>query len=432
MSDEDRAIGILETVPYAVQPFTGPIAVVDGRFILRSSNRATVDETAELALAKLSTVDKSISHLADSETRSALIHAVSSALDVMLRERRFNFDLFNITRPWGFDCSVARAYGVVVWSVGFGGFKVSTVAQAATEVTLRDFEALRTGEDCAAFTKRWGKLGPRDEPLFFVQETQPDLPPGATLCALRSSGLWPADSPAESQEFRLPLCGEPVDVLLWHSARLRSWRVLLQPLSSRRVLAQVAEEIERFCDVFPDPRARENLVPTLAAPSARTVYQSVSAEEVQARSIQAWSYAFHQEGGEFYFAGPEFAVLRSAMEAVSGPRSAAKLESAVKDLIAKLLRRTLAGHVHLLPKIGWGDREAVSADSLLAWLYLSFAREYAVQLGSVQTYISCIVCGKKVTESSHARNRRKYCSGGCQKLYLRYGPEEARRRVKRM
>jgi hypothetical protein len=234
----------------------------------------------------------------------------------------------------------------------------------------------------------------------------------------------------DDRPFGIPLTGEPLDAWLWHSERLRSWRILLKPLNTKRAVDRAINELARFTDVRSDPRNVDSSKSSFVCPSAKKGFRSVSDNEISTMIVEPWTYALHQEGGEFYFDGPEFAELNRAMKEPHAPRDAEKLEVALKVIVAKLLRRTLAGHIHLLPRIGIEDREVIQPDSLLAWIYLEFARENAFPLGSVQTYVDCIVCGKAVSESPHARNKRLYCGGSCQKLNQRHGLDEARRRVK--
>jgi hypothetical protein len=404
-----------------------------GLFQLRSPASKHIDEIVRDVMSKLE-LDKETSKVfrePEPESKVVVARTLSSALASNLRERSYPFNLFNITRPSRFASATAQTHSLLAWSVGFGSFPIELEGRHATRETLRDFERLRSAPDCVSFAKKWGPLGVTTKSLYFIPEHQVDGGAESWLGDLYASGLWPCNwSHVDDRPSGIPLTGEPLDAWLWHSERLRSWRILLKPLNTKRAVDRAIDELGRFTDVFSDPTNVDSSKSSFVCPSAKEGFRSVFEDEISTTIVEPWTYALHQEGGEFYFAGPEFNELRRAMKGLHTNRGAEKLETALKVIIAKLLRRTLAGHVHILPRIGIEDREIIQLDSLLAWIYLEFAREHAFPLGSVQTYVNCIVCGKAVSESPHARNRRLYCGGSCQKQNQRYGLDEARTRVK--
>ncbi len=420
----------LETASQRTIALGDQVVTLSGNFHLQSASFVQVDDIVRDFLVRLEFEKKLPEVVFELESKITLARTITSTLESCLRERYYPFNLFNITRPIRFSSSTANAYSILAWSVGFRNVSNDSMSRQATKVTRRDFERLRTAEDCVSFSKTWGRLGPPTRDLYFISQSEISGV-SETWTTLFESKLWPEHSAWDpSQPFRIPLTGEPLDAWLWHSERLRSWRILLQPLNKDRSVERAIAEIERFSDVIPNPSKAGSPKAHFVRPSAIDGFRSVFKDEISTMVAEPWTYALHQEGGEFYFAGPEFADLRLAMKNVRSKSGPANLEAAIKSMITKLLRRTLEGHVHLLPQIGIADREVIQADSLLAWLYLEFAREFAFPLGQAKAYVKCIVCGTIVEESPHARNKRLYCGGSCQKLKLRHGLEEAQRRVK--
>lgn len=421
----------LDTASHATHAFSGPVVALAGLFQLRSPASQHIDEIVRVFMSKLEAEKETSMVFREPESKVAVARALSSALASNLRERTYPFNLFNITRPSRFASGAAQTHSLLAWSVGFGNFPVELQGRHATRETLKDFERLRSASDCVSFAQKWGRLGSTAENLYFIPEPEVDGGAERWLEDLFNSGLWSCQLGQEGEHpASIPLTGEPLDAWLWHSERLRSWRILLRPLNTKRAVDRAIDELARFTDVLSSPGKVDSTQSSLVCPSAREGFRSVLEDEISTTYVEPWTYAFHQEGGEFYFAGAEFTDLRRAVKEPHTARGAEKLELALKVTVAKLLRRTLAGHIHLLPRIGIEDREVIQSDSLLAWLYMVFAREFAFPLGAVQTYVDCIVCGKAVSESPHARNKRRYCGGSCQKLKQRHGLDEARRRVK--
>jgi hypothetical protein len=382
-------------------------------------------------MSKLESGKETSSVFREPESKVAVARTIFSALQSNLRERSYPFNLFNITRPSHFASATAQTHSLLAWSVGFCSNPVESHGRHATRETLKDFERLRSAEDCVSFAQKWGRLGSKAENLYFIPEPEVDRGAECWVTDLFASGLWPSNCcQGGVRRSGIPLTGEPLDAWLWHSERLRSWRILLKPLNTKRDVDRATAELARFTDVLSGPSNVYAFKLNFVCPSAKEGFRSVFEVENSKMKVEPWTYALHQEGGEFYFAGPEFIELCRAVKEPNTARGAQKLEAALKVTVAKLLSRTLAGHIHLQPRIGIEDREVIQSDSLLAWLYMQFAREFAFPLGSVRTYVECIVCGKAVSESPHARNKRLYCGGSCQKLTQRYGLEEARRRVK--
>lgn len=428
-TDGERMLRQLDTAAQTIFPLTRPITVVEGPFRLRSPNAIQVDRAIELILGELMETEQGGLTLEIAEARISLSKSLHRALDASIAESTFSFNLFNTTRPASYQTRHAEAHRLLAWGVGFNSGPPNSETGRASQDTLKEFEQLRSDSDCLAFSTNWGRLGPISENLYFKLVPQEAVRLANIKEALTISGLWPETWQFPTDSFQIPLTGEPLDAWLWHAQRLRTWRTLLRPVQSSRAVARLIDEIEKYTDVFPDPRYADVSENQWAAPSAATKYKTVTETEMLSREVLPWSYALHQEGGEFYFAGREFAELSRAVTSVTdNPRGVTKLESAIKEMITTLLRRTLAGHIHIIPRIGIEDREVIQADSLLAWLYLEFARQFAFRLGSAQVYVECTVCGTKVPESPHARGRRLYCGPNCNKEVQRHGLEEARRR----
>lgn len=407
----------------------GPVVALHGSFRLRPSTARLIDGIVQEFIGRLEVDNEGMSCIHDSESRVAIGGLLSSVLNGNLRESAYPFNLFSIHRPSEFRATTDQALSLLAWGVGFGKFEAESNGSPATQVTRRDFECLRTPSYCLAFARKWGRLGPASQNLYFVAESRGNAEPGSWVSDLLESELWPKEwTLGAESSLLIPLTGEPLDAWLWHSGRLRAWRTLLSPIRNKRDMERFTAVIDRYTDTLA-PSVESGKTEHMR-PSLDEGLRSVSVSEVEALKVEPWSYALHQEGGDSYFEVPEFDNLRRAARGRHRAGGLARMESAAKATIAKLLRRTLAGHIEFTPRIGIEDRESIQTDSLLTWLYLEFAREFAFGLGSVRTLVECIVCDKKVTESPHVRNRRRFCGGSCQKLFQRYGLDEARARVK--
>lgn len=346
-------------------------------------------------------------------------------------EVKYSFNLFHFEQPRKHQRPRAGARALLAWEVGFQFERFQTGWLQASETTLREFERLETPDECLQFAKHWGKLGPEHDRCYFwlVQDVEESVRLqvrdrlGSAGLVLR---LYSEQQTAQSfitwyPDESLPITGEPVAAWLWHAARLRTWRQLLKIVSrsvgSKTRWDQLRNLLSQSTDSWSEGEA--TVVHDLAQ-----VHRPASERDLETiDQVEPWSYALHQEGGALGFAAPAFENLRVNMD----PESRRIDARSIQGFIELAIRKTLQGHITIVPKIGRASQETVECDSLLTWLYLEFARQHTDELGLARThYVQCVVCGDETAESPQVRGRKRVCSPRCQKRLDRLGEEQAR------
>jgi hypothetical protein len=375
--------------------------------------------------------------LDDQEKRLQIRRVLRASLDEHRTDASYMFNLFEIVPPLRFRRHRAGSSVVLVWEAAFQKVSLSPEPLSACATTLEDFEKLKTPADCLEFAGRWGKLGPKHDKCYFWLTQDADdsvrhhvrdqLGRNGVVVRVRretqtEEGLFTETLTCEPNE-NISLTGEPVDAWLWHAARLRTWRRLLKLVSKVTTTKRRFERIRMLLSKSTDSWSEGEA--TVVHDLAQERRLASEEDLVATDQVKPWTYALHQEGGEFGFSGAEFDEMRGIMD----PRSRRIDAKAVQRLIELALRRTLHGHITIAPKIGRVSDELVECDSLLAWLYLEFAGQHTDELGLTRlVYVRCIVCGEETPESPHVRGRKSVCSPRCQKRLERLGEEEARRR----
>lgn len=411
------------------------VALLEGGFDLRNSAKLNSEEVL------IQMLDDLRNHISADEMDQGDWHQVRRTLWKGLErhrpEAKYSFNLFEFDAPLKHRSPRQGSSTILAWEVGFQKAKYQSKRLQASAATLADYEKLETPDDCLTFVRRWGKLGPKHDRCFFdlVREAD-DSVRRQVRDQLRRGGIvvrvsrntrteeGPANETLTCEPTaNLPLTGEPVDAWLWHAARLRTWRRLLKLVSKETKIKARFERLRMLLSESTDSwsEGETNVVHDLAQKRRPASEGDLKVVE----HVKPWSYALHQEGGEFGFAGAEFDEMRVIMD----PFSRRIDVKSVQRLIEMSLQRTLYGHITITPKIGRVSDETVECDSLLAWMYLEFARQHTDELGLTRTqYVNCIVCGDETPESPHVRGRKRVCSPCCQKRLDRLGEEEAQRR----
>jgi hypothetical protein len=425
--------------PFATRRYDIPrpahIALLMGNFKLRDPFSRSHDRVLERMLENASVLIPSAS--GDGDCLLQAIRMLGDSLEQHKAVTTYGFNLFDIVPPMKFRRGHPGGAAVLAWEVAFQRPSFAADEIPATSETLAEFEKLVEPGDCLKFARRWGRLGPRSDQTYFylTPENDPETKRkfrdqlAANEIVVKTRRTFLSEEGQRQEDLQatatdnLAVTGEPVDAWLWHAARLRTWRSLLKAISKE---TQISKRFARLMEFFAQSTDTwmENGIAVQHDPINR-VRPTTDADADLIAQNRPWSYALHLEGGEFGFGGAEFGEVRAAIN--SKPQT--KNAKVIQGFVETLLRRSLQGHITVVPKLGRVSDEVIECDSLLVWMYLEFARQHSDALGLTRmVYVRCSVCDEDTPESPHVRGRKKTCSEKCYKKLQRHGLEEARRR----